>query len=104
MPLVTLVVVLALAIHYVEGYQRIVYVSELAGSDNIFTSGESEGGILHNNEDNDSLNCCVYGNCSCSSLDHALAHLTNNTVINITTSITLSSSIKLSNLQNVLII
>ena len=98
---IILLVALALAIQYVEGYQKIVYVSELTGSDNIFTSGESEGSTF---PDNDSLNCCVYGNCSCNSLDHALAHLTNNTVINITTGMILSSSIKKLNLQNISII
>ena len=48
--------------------------------------------------------CCVYGNCTCNSLDHALANLTSNVLINITTDVTLSSLIERSDLQNVSII
>ena len=60
--------------------QRIVYVSELfSNNEDSITSG-------------DSLICyCVYGNCSCSSLDRVLANLTNKILINITTDVTLSS-------------
>ena len=60
------VIVFAILVQYVDGNQRIVYVSELAGS--------------HNKSD-----CCVYGNCTCNSLDYALANLTSNVLINITT-------------------
>ena len=62
-------------VQYVDGNQRIVYVSELADS--------------HNEGD-----CCVYENCTCNSLDHALANLTSNVLINITTDVALSSLIK----------
>ena len=48
--------------------------------------------------------CCVYGNCSCSSLEHALANLTSNVLINITTDVTLSSLVRASDLENVTII
>ena len=50
--------------------------------------------------------CCVHGNCSCNSLGHALANLTNtnNVLINITTDVILSSLINTSNLENVSII
>ena len=43
----------------------------------------------------------VYGNCTCNSLDHALANLTSNVLINITTDVTLSSLIKRSDLDNI---
>ena len=46
----------------------------------------------------------MYGNCSCSSLDHALANLTSNVLINITTDVTLSSLVTVSDLENVTII
>ena len=46
----------------------------------------------------------MYGNCSCSSLDHALANLTSNVLINITTDVTLSSLVTASDLKNVSII
>ena len=72
--------------------QRVVHVSEL-NSDNTFTDSDENGSI-----------CCVYGNCTCNSLDHALANLTSNVLINITTDVMLSSVIKLSKLKNVSII
>ena len=72
--------------------QRIIHVSELS-SDNTFTTGGENGSI-----------CCVYGNCTCNSLDHALANLTSNVLINITSDVMLASLVKLSNLENVLIV
>ena len=77
------------------GNQRIVYVSELISNDEDFiTSGEDDNSHI----------CCVYGNSSCNPLDHALANLTSNVLINITTDVTLSSIIKVSNVENVTII
>ena len=46
----------------------------------------------------------MYGNCTCNSLDHALANLISNVLINITTDVTLSSLIERSDLQNVTVI
>ena len=83
-----LIITLAILVNYVDGNQRkqrIVHVSKL-------TNGEGNG------------TCCVYGNCSCSSLDHALANLTNDTLINITTDVKLSSLVRVSNLENVSLI
>ena len=92
---VSLAIVLAVVVQCVDGDQRIIYVSKLFSDDeNFFTSGE--GDI--------SLTCCVYGNCSCNFLDHALANLTSNTLINITTDVMLSSLVKISNFENVSII
>ena len=69
-------------VQYSDGNQRIVYVSELISDDeDFFASGE----------DDNSQICCVYGNCSCSSLNQALTNLTSNVLINITTNVTLSS-------------
>ena len=91
---VKLVIILTIVIQYVDGYQRIVQVSELSSDDeDFFTSG-----------DGDFFTCCVYGNCSCNSLDYALSHLTSNVLINITTDVTLSSLAKVSDLENVSII
>ena len=87
---VLLVFILKIIAQCVDGNQRIVLVSD----DDLLDSGE----------DNSSLSCCVYGNCSCNSLDHALAHLTNNVLINITTNVTLSSLLKVSDLQNISVI
>ena len=50
---------------------------------------------------NSNFTCCVYGNCTCNSLDIALASLTSNVPIKITTDVTLSSRIKVLNLINV---
>ena len=79
--------------YYVDGNQRIVHVSELISDDGstLASSGED-------------LVCCIDGNCSCSSLDLALAHLANDVVINITTNSTLSTLIEISNLENIWII
>ena len=91
---IDLVIILAIVTQYVDGYQRIVQVSELFSDDKYsFTSS-----------DGDFFVCCVYGNCSCNSLDYALTHLTSNVLINITTDVTLSSLAEVSDLENVLII
>ena len=91
---IKLVIILTIAIQYVDGYQRIVQVSEFFSEDeDFFTSG-----------DGDFFTCCMYGNCSCDSLYYALTHLTSNVLINITTDVTLSSLVKVSDLENVSII
>ena len=77
---------LAVIIKFVDGNQTIVYVNELSDAARTNTF------------------CCVYGSCSCKSLDYALAHLTSNILINITTDVTLSSLIKPSNLENVSVV
>ena len=85
---------MAIVIQYVDGYQRIVQVSELFNDDeDSFTSG-----------DGDFFTCCVYGNCSCNSLDYALTHITSNVLINITTDVTLSSLAEVSGLEKISII
>ena len=90
------IILLSLVVQLVDGNQRIVYVSEsISDNEGFFTSASSF---------DDNLMCCVYGNCSCNSLDHALANLTSNVMINITTDVTLSSLISASNLVNVSII
>ena len=70
-----------------NGNQRIINVAES-------TDGKFKG----------DASCCVYGNCPCGSLDQALANLTNNILINITTDVTLSSFIKVSGIENITII
>ena len=83
-----MVIILAIA---VEGDQKVIHVSKLI-TDNSLSNGKGDN------------TCCVYGNCSCNSLDIALASLTSNVLINITTDVTLSSFIKVSDLQNVSVI
>ena len=92
----SLLIILTVQFQYVDGNQRIVHVSE-------FISDDEDS--ISSGEDDNSLICCVYGNCSCSSLDHALAHLTSNVLINITTDVTLSRSlVRVSDHENVSII
>ena len=96
MLLVTLAIVLvSLVVQFVDGSQRIVYVSEPIGDDeDLSTSGDGDSNLM----------CCVYGNCSCNSLDHALANLASNVLINITTDVIFATLINASNLENVSII
>ena len=88
--IIPLVILVAVLVQYASGNQRIVYVSELIND----ASGEDDNSHI----------CCVYGNCSCSSVDHALTNLTSNILINITTDVTLSSLVKVSDIENVTII
>ena len=81
-------IILAVVIQFVNGYQNIIHVSELVSEESFIASDK----------------CCVYGNCSCNSLDHALANLTSNTLINITTDLILSSLVTASGIENVSII
>ena len=83
---ISVAICLAVIIKFVNGNQTIVHVNELLGEARINTF------------------CCVYGNCSCSYLDYALANLTSNVLINITTDVILSSLTKPSNLENVSVV
>ena len=96
MLLVTLAIVLvSLVVQLVDGSQRIVYVSEPISDDkDLSTSGDGDSNLM----------CCVYGNCSCNSLDHALANLASNVLINITTDVMFTALINASNLENISII
>ena len=85
-----ILLVMILAVNYIDGNQKIIHVSDNGFS----TSGD----------DDNSEMCCTYGNCSCNSLDQALANLTSNVMINITTDATFSSLVTASNLENVSII
>ena len=59
---------------------------------------------MSNDEDDNDFICCVHGNCSCNSLDIALASLTSNVLINITTDVMLFSLNKVSGIVNVSVI
>ena len=88
-----------------------MYVNEsISDDEDGFTSASGVGGLISDDEDfysgdgDSNVMCCVYGNCSCNSLDHALANLTSNVLINITTDVTLSLLINVPNLENVSIL
>ena len=88
-------ILLAVVVQYVVGAQiRVVHVSELISNDDDFSSSSGK-------YNNSNILCCVYGNCTCNSLDHALANITSNVLINITTNVTLSSLIERSGLQHI---
>ena len=89
------VMVLVLLIQQIEGYKRVIEINESYDDENDFTirSGATDNADA----------CCIYGNCSCCSFCHALANLTDNTVINITTDVELSSIISLTGLDNILL-
>ena len=72
-----------------------MYVNEVNSDDKDFSAS---------GEDGNSQICCAYGNCSCSSLNQALANLTSNVLINITTDVTLSSLVTVTNIVNVTVI
>ena len=86
--------ILAVLVQCVDGNQRIVCVSELISDEEDVSVGASGEGEMSG----------LYENSSCSPLGHALANLTSNVLINITTDVTLSSILKVSDLQNVSII
>ena len=89
------IILVSLVVQIVDGSQRIVYVSEpISDDEDNLASGDCESHLM----------CCVYGNCSCNSLDHALANLTSNVLINITTDAIFTTLINASNLKNVSII
>ena len=92
---ISLPIILTILVQYADGNQRIIYVRELINeNEDLLTSGEDDSNCV----------CCIHGNCSCNSLDQALANLTSNVVINITTDVTLSSIIKVVDIENVTII
>ena len=86
------IILVSLMVQLVDGSQRIVHVSEpISDDEDLSTSGDGDGNLM----------CCVYGNCSCNSLDHALANLASNVLINITTDVMFTTLINASNLENV---
>ena len=97
---VLLIIILTVVV-VIDGNQRTVQVSKLFSDDEDLSTNVNSSITI---ESDVSLFCCVYGNCSCHSLDHALANLTSNVFINITTDMMLLSHIKASNIENVSII
>ena len=98
---ITAVVLLALFIGYIEGFDSIIMVTKLGddipfGEDETVTTVMRGDSTLRNS-------CCIYRNCSCQSLYNALANLTSNILINITTDVELSSIIQRVNLANITI-
>ena len=85
------VIVLAVLVQYAYGYQRVVTmkISEQFSDDHDF---------------NTSVECCLLGSCPCHSFVNALINLTCNVLLDITTNVTFTSVIHVSNLANISII
>ena len=84
-------VLLALLSHHIHGFQKIIVVNEVLVDDDPVTD-ENATRTVGNCSGSGYLSnlCCVYGNCCCPSLYTALVSLTNNSLINITSDVTLS--------------
>ena len=112
--IVVVSLLLTLFIQCVEVYEKIVVVSESSINENLSNN------LSHNKDDlltvdyrvkRNNVNsshtigstCCIYGNCSCPSINRALANITSNTLINITTDVWLSEIIEFSNIVDVYI-
>ena len=95
------ILLLALFIQNTDGFYRVIidehaYENSINNVD-IRTTRDFGSGS------NFSIECCYFGNCSCSSLYNALTNLTSNVLINITTDVVLSSIIPLVDLASITI-
>ena len=105
--IITVVILLALFIQYIEGFDRVIVVNGSDIPDDLIShdedtlaasaTGSGSGSYAFDNS------CCIYGNCSCPSLYNALTSLTSSVLINITTDMVLSSIIPLLDLANITI-
>ena len=103
---IILVIILAIVIQCVAGNlnQRTVQDREKFIHEEDILSRSKNGAFASSFPENSfGLSCCVYGKCSCNSLD-TLANFTNNVLIYITADLMLSSLVKVLHLENVSII
>ena len=84
-----ILILLALFIHYIEGFERVIVVTE--------------SGVTDLNFDDIRGSCCVHGNCSSPSLYNTMTNLASNVLINVTTDVELSSIIPVVDLANIAI-
>ena len=112
-----IIILLAAYIHHIEGIDRVIVVSERSNIDydtvvsydkdvpaiGATGSARVSGSLVFKASLTFTL-CCTFGNCSCPSLYTALANLTCNVLINITTDVTLFSIISLVDVANITII
>ena len=97
---------LSLFIQHIEGFQTVVLISGIHVQDGSTNDlGDTRAVSDSNGSDTFSNLCCVYGNCSCTSLHNALVNLTSNVMINKTTDMKLFGSIvSLNGLSNISIV
>ena len=101
------VILLALFIQNVKGFERVIVVAELDVTDSFLDHDHDHDNVAGSGyRSNSSFRdlCCVYGNCSCPSLYNALANLASNVLINISTDVELSLVIPIVNRANITII
>ena len=108
---ITLLLQLAMYTEYIKGIERVI-VNKLGTDDDELISNDEEipaidvtdsGNRSHAFKGSLAL-CYIFDNCSRPSLYTALANLTSNTLINITTDMTLSSVVPFADLTNITII
>ena len=95
---IMLAMLLDVVLHCVDGNQVIVCASKSVSDDEDFSGSSGNG------ESDGIYDIYAYENHSCNSLDYALASLSSNILINITTDVMLSSAIVKSYLHNISII
>ena len=100
--IIIVAILLGLIIQHIDGFDRVIVVSEsdvhvISYDEDIRVIGSGSGSYAFDNS------CCIYDNCSCPSLYNALANLTSDALINITTDVVLSSIIPLVDLANIAI-
>ena len=97
---------LSLFTQHIEGFQAVVVISGIHVQDGSTNDIDYTRAVSDSNgSDTFSNICCVYGNCSCTSLHNALVNLTSNVMINITTDMKLFGSIvSLDGLANISIV
>ena len=91
---VAVFLLLFMFIDYVKGFERAIVVNE---------SDVDDDSLVISHDEEILATCCIYGSCSCPSLYNALANLTSNVMINVTTDVILSSVISLVDLANIAI-
>ena len=97
-------ILLALFIQYVIGFERVIVVAELDVTDSFLDHDDDEDNAAGSGSNLSFKDlCCVYGNCSCPSLYNALANLASNVLINISTDVELSLVIPIVNWANITI-
>ena len=108
---ITLLLQLAMYAEYIKGIERVI-ANKLGTDDDVLISNDEEipaidvtgsGNRSHAFKGSLAL-CYIFDNCSRPSLYTALANLTSNTLINITTDMRLSSVIPFADLTNITII
>ena len=99
----TTVLFLVLFIQHVKGFQRVLEIHAQDDNEDDMIVTRSAGNKSASDMSTNQKVCCMYGKCSCSDFTNAMVSLTSNTLINITTDVTLSSVIPIVDVANITI-